>query len=157
MLEKYFKRKKLTLFIFSLFFLFLSISYFLDARNKFDMITYKNYIYLERAYKIFSFYQRNRNKIELLFQKINLGSIINNLNLSIIKLELLYQKELNPYIIEKTYKLRIKVNSLNEISELLDILKNKYFIFIDAIKINKLTNDTLIAQITLKKYLIKGN
>ncbi|HIP93699.1 MAG TPA: hypothetical protein EYH39_04750 [Desulfurobacteriaceae bacterium] len=157
MLEKYFKRKKLTLFIFSLFFLFLSISYFLDARNKFDMITYKNYIYLERAYKIFSFYQRNRNKIELLFQKINLGSIINNLNLSLIKLELLYQKELNPYIIEKTYKLRIKVNSLNEISELLDILKNKYFIFIDAIKINKLTNDTLIAQITLKKYLIKGN
>jgi len=157
MLEKYFKRKKVTLFIFSLFFLFLSISYFLDARNKFDMITYKNYIYLERAYKIFSFYQRNKNKIELLFQKINLGSIINNLNLSIIKLELLYQKELNPYIIEKTYKLRIKVNSLNEISELLDILKNKYFIFIDAIKINKLTNDTLIAQITLKKYLIKGN
>ncbi|HIC87564.1 MAG TPA: hypothetical protein EYP03_05045 [Aquificae bacterium] len=157
MQKRYFKKKKFILFIFNLFLLALSIYYFLNFKNKFDIVTYKNYIYLERAYKIFSFYQRNKNKINLLSQETNLNSIINNLNLSIIKLELLYQKDINPYVKEKTYKIRVKVNSLNDISELLDILKNKYFIFIDTIEINKLTNDTLIAKITLKKYLIKRN
>ena len=157
MLERYIRNKNFILFIFSLFFLLFGISYFLDAKNKFDMITSKNYIYLDRAYEIFSFYQRNKNKINFLSQETDLNSIINNLKLNIIKLELLYQKDINPYILEKTYKLRVKVSSLNKISELLDILKNKYFIFIDAIKINKLTNDTSIAQVTLKKYLIKRN
>ena len=157
MLERYFKKKNFILFIFSLFFLFFSIYYFSNSKDEFDVVTYKNYIYLERAYKIFSFYQRNRNRINLVSQGVNLNSIINSLNLSIIKLELLYQRNINPYVIEKAYKLRIRVNSLNKISELLDLLKNKYFIFIDTIKLNKLTNDTLIVQITLKKYLIKGS
>ncbi len=155
MLKGNFKNSKVLLFTFSLFFLFFSIYFFFTVKNNFDMVTYRNYVYLNRAYKVFSFYQRNRSKLNFLSKEIDLNSIINNLNLNIIKLELMYQKEVNPYVVEKAYKLRLKVNSLNEISNLLDILKNKYFIFVKTIKVNKLANDTLIAQITLEKYLLK--
>ncbi len=156
MLEKLNIKPKILYFFVVTFICFLfSLNFFLSSKDNFKKILYRNYMYLNQVYEIFSFYQRNRSILKILEKDLDINDILSSLKIDVIDTSLLYSKKINPYLEEQKYKIRFKTQNLNNISKLLDILKNKYFVSLSKLKISRLRDNIYVVSLEIKKYKTK--